>query len=82
MDIDWVQVASNGLFLGMNSYLIVRLTTHMDKLTDKVVLHEKRHEISDRIGSKFYGVDYSSEAIAKNLQPFPMVHTRDFGAND
>jgi len=71
--VDWVQLTSNALFLGMNAFLIQRLTRHLDKMEAKLVLSEQRHNVKDRILSAVIGVPFSSEAIANNTQPYPQM---------
>lgn len=73
MNIDWIQLTSNALFLGMNAFLVQRLTNHLDKMTERLEVTEQRHDVNDRILSSVIGQEYSSEGIAKNNQPFPRV---------
>lgn len=73
---DWVQICIQALFVGLNGYLVLRMTSHLDKMDAKIELSHERHNVTDRVVSTWTDAPYDSEQVANGNQPYPVMRGR------
>lgn len=78
---NWTEVVQSGFtaaMLGLNAWLVMRLTSFIDSASEEIKHSHERHDVTDRIvSSGLTKHPYHSGLIAKGHQAFPDIKGMD-----